>query len=261
MPPITSLLHELRFETLKVALLNGFLDATILFLGLVLILSIFSIGIMIPLIVAILFLIFDIWRYMRKVSLRYIEDRNPEVREMLRTAADNKHSDSLMAQALFADVIERMRRISGGTLLDFQKIGLKLAALFLLSLILVSLAFFNIDIQKFQNPLAKFEDKVSDYWNKAFGDANETDANVTDADDSIYGDPSLAKLGDQALDVKLQQNLNQIDFNQVSSADQLASTLDGYPVNTSARASQAYTGGISDVNDRKAAAEYSQQIK
>ncbi len=261
MAAINALLNELRFETLKVAVLSAFLDATVLFLGLLLVLSIFSMGIVIPLIAAIAFFALDVWRQMRKVSFRYIEDRNPNVREMLRTAADNRDADSLMAHALFAELVGKMREVSGGTLLDFRKMLLRLGAIFVLSLVLVSLAFFNVNIQKFENPLAGVGDKLSSYWNGLIGNPNATDSNVTLADSSLYGDPSMAQLGSQALDIKLQQNLNQIDFNTVSAADQQSGSLDSYPVNVSAQASAAYTGGLSDVNDRKTASEYSQQIK
>jgi len=261
MAPIHGLFHEIRFEILKVVILNAFLDATILFLALLLILSIFSMSLIWPLLVALLFFSFSIWRYGRRLSLAYIEERNPTVREMLRTAADNKGEDTLMAHALFAELIEKIRTISSGTFLDFRRLFLKIGAVFVLSIILVSLAFFNINIQKFQNPLASIEDTIGGYWGNLLGNANMTRPNVTEGGD-IYGEPSLAKLGNTALGITLQQNLNQIDFNKVSQADQAGAAPDAYPAdNASATASQAYTGGLQDVNDRKTAADYSQEIK
>lgn len=260
MAPIHGLFHEIRFELLKVVVLNAFLDATILFLGLLLVLSVFSISLLWPLAIALIFFILDVRRYSRKFSLEYIEARNPTVREMLRTAADNKSEETLMAHALFAELIDRVRTISSGTFLNFRRLSLKLGTVFALSILLVSLAFFNVNIQKFANPLASLEDTMTHYWQNVFGEANTTETNISEGGD-IYGEPSLARLGDQAVAITLQQNLNQIDFNKVSAADQGGTAPDDYPVDVSAKASQAYTGGLQDVNDRKTAADYSQEIK
>lgn len=258
---INNLFREIRFELLKVIVLNSFLDATILFLALLLVLSVFSINIAWSLAAAIIFFCFRAWRYSKQLSLNYIEERNPTVHEMLRTAADNNGADTLMAHALFADVIERVRQISSGTFLDFKKLFLKIGAVFVLSAILISLAFFNINIQKFQDPLQGVENTLGNYWGGILGEPNNTKVNITDAG-NIYGAPSIAKLGNQALNVTLQQSLSQIDFTKVSDAQQNQNTPPDYPTgNVSATASQAYTGGLQDVNDRKAAADYSQQIK
>jgi hypothetical protein len=260
MAPIHGLFHEIRFELLKVVVLNSFLDAIILFLGLLLVLSIFSMSLIWPLLIALIFFIVQIRRYNTKFSLEYIEARNPTVREMLRTAADNKGADTLMAHALFAELIEKVRTISSGTFLNFRRLSLKLGTVFALSILLVSLAFFNVNIQQFENPLASLEGTMTNYWQNIFGEANNTPTNVSEGGD-IYGEPSLAKLGNKAVDITLQQGLNQIDFNKVSAANQSGTAPDNYPVDVSAKASQAYTGGLQDVNDRKTAADYSQEIK
>ncbi len=261
MAAINSLLNEIRFEMLKVIILNAFLDATVVFLVLLLLLSIFGIGVMLPLLVAVLFLAGDVWWRARQLSLKYIEDRNPEIREMLRTAADNKSEENLMAHALFADLIEKMREVSSGTFLDFKQIGFKVAAMFVLSLTLVSLAFFNVNIQKFENPLPGMKEKFDGYFGGLVGDEGVEGIDLEGADDDIYGDPSIARLGDEDLDIKLEQSLNRIDFTTVDEADPSSDVPDSYPVDVSAQASEAYTGGLTNIKDRETAADYSQKIK
>jgi len=260
MTAIKSLFNEIRFEMLKVIILEAFLDATILFLALLLLLSIFSIGALVPLLLALLFLAGDVaWRS-RRISLAAIEEKNPSVREMLRTAADNKDEESLMAHALFAELIGKMRRVSSGSFLDLRRTGAKLAALFVLSSILVSLAFFNVNIQKFENPLAGIEGKFSGLHG-LFSGAPVNGTNLSGMDDALYGEPRIAKLGQERLDVQIQQGLNAVDFSKVSAADPGSQELKDYPVDVKAEASGAYTAGLEDINDRKTAAEYSQRIK
>lgn len=258
MRPINALLDEITYEMLKVILLYAFLDATILFLILLLLLSIFGIGVVIPAIVSGLFLIGDVLVRRRKVNLTFVEEQNPEIREMLRTAADNKDAESLMAHALFAELIGKMRKVSSGTFLDLKKLISRIGVMFVLSLVVVSLAFFNVNIQKFENPLLGLQERIEGYYD-SFTGVNTT---TTELDEGgLYGDPRIARLGDKQVDIQLQQSLNQIDFSSVKDADPSAQALDDYPTDVSAQASQAYTGGLEDINDRKTAAEYSQEIK
>lgn len=260
MSAIKSMLAEVRYELLKVVILDSFLDATILFLALLLVLGIFGIGIMLCLLIALLFLFIDGAVRWRRLNLVYIEDRNPAIREMLRTAADNRDSESLMAQALFADLIRRMRNVSSGTFVSFRRLGAKVAILFVLSLALVGLAFFNVNIQKFENPFNGLRDRMGGLGEFLGGATPET--NVSDATDDIYGEPSIARLGNDQLDVQLQQSLNQIDFNKVGAAEDLSGEVpDSYPADVGAQASQAYAEGLEDITDRKTASDYSQRIK
>ncbi len=260
MAAINALLHELRYELLKVVALNAFLDAIILFLILLLVGNIFGIGIALPAGIAAAFFLINAWRRARKLNLRYVEERNPELREMLRTAADNKASDSLMAHALFSEVIERVRGVSSGTFLNFQGLVTKIGITFTLSIFILGLAFFNVNIQKFENPLAGMGGRLSALFPS--GDAEMENPVLEKGDEGIYGEPSIARLGDEQLDITLQRNLNQVDFTSVQQASpDSAESLKDYPVDPAAKASQVYTGGLEDINDRKTAADYSQEIK
>ncbi len=257
---IKSLLAELKLELLKVILLTAFLDATILFLALYLVLSLFGGGVLAPLLLALLSLFLDVRRLWRRHSYRFIEKRNPELREMLRTAADNKEETSIMAQALFADLFQRVRRLSSGTLLDVKGFVVRLGLIFGLSLLLVTLAFFNVNVQKFENPLAGVNDRLSSYARGFLGGEELENATLQELSD-IYGDPSLAKLGSKELAITVSQNLNRIDFTRVEEASPESGDLRNFPARVSVQASEAFTAGLEDVSDRKTAAEYSQEIK
>ncbi len=256
MTSITELFNELRMEMFKVILLNSFLDAALVFLVSYLLLTIFSIGVLAPVVIAALFFCVAIVWHSRTLTLAYIEERNPEVSEMLRTAADNKESDTLMAHALFAEVAAKMRRVSSGSFLQLGRLLTRLAAIFLLSMGIITLAFFNVNIQKFENPFLGIADKVGSYLGKT-EPLNTTTPGAVDT----LGDPHMATLGDQQLALTVQQSLNTVDFTSVSEADETAAALETFPVTVSARASEAYAGGLQDITDRKAAADYSQEIK
>lgn len=255
---ITGLFDELRFEMFKVVILNSFLDAALVFLLSYLLLTIFSIGIIAPLIITGLFFVGSVLWHSRTLTLQYIEERNPEVSEMLRTAADNKESNSLMAQALFADVARRMRSISSGSFLRIGRLLSRLSLIFVLSLGIITLAFFNVNIQKFENPFSGLAEGLSDSLGD--GQADETDAPIDSVDE--LGDARMATLGDQQLEVTVQQSLNAIDFTSVEEAEENEDAgLETFPTDVAAQAGEAYTGGLQEITDRKTAADYSQEIK
>lgn len=258
---IDALLREIRFEMLKVILLYAFIDATIFFLGFFLLLSIFGMGLFLPLVFSIIVFALDVWWRLRKINLAYVEEQNPHLREILRTAADNKDDESLMAQALFVEVIQKVRRVSSGSFLDFKELGLKLGLLFSLSLVLVGLAFFNVNIQKFENPLAGVAGKFESLLGDVRGNSSLPNVSLDEADERVYGDPRIAKLGKKDLDIKLEQSLSQVDFSKVGEATPSDDQPESYPADVEAKAAEAYTVGLEDINDRKTAAEYSQKVK
>jgi hypothetical protein len=216
---------EIQYELVKIILLNVFLDTVILFLIADLIGLVFGMQIWYAIIAAFLYFVIMLIVEIRKASIKRVEETNPELREILRTAKDNQHQDSLMAHALFYEVLDKMRRVSSGTFLDFRKLMFKLSVVFVLAIVLVSLAFFNLNIQKFDNPLARPMAALGAFFGKTTG--TDVDASGVGAGgDDIFGDPSMAQLGPDALTAEIQPSLDSPDFNNVDpsapSSDPLA---------------------------------------
>lgn len=260
MNQIRSLFAEVKYELMKILLMTVILEAAVVFLAVHLVLSIFTAPVWYSAVVAGAFAVIRFWRQSRKFDLRRIEDRNPELREMLRTANDNRNDDSLMAHALFHEVLEKMKRVSSGTFLDLGKVIQRVAAIFILSMILVSLAFFNINIAKFSNPL---EEPLENFgkWIGGLGGGSTEQEVVNLGDDSLYGEARMARLSEDVLNVQINPSLNQIDFSDVQDPDDLGGAIKDFPGEAEAVSDESYAGGLEDVADRKTAAEYSQQVK
>jgi len=216
--PIRGMFNEVQYELVKIILLNVFLSTVILFLIADLVALMFGMPIFYVIIAAVLYFFIMLVIEVRRISIRRVEERNPELREILRTAKDNQNEDTLMAHALFYEVLEKMRRISSGTFLDFKKLMLKLSSIFVLAVVLVSLAFFNINIQRFDNPFEKPFAKVVGFFGGTTGEVPDA-SGVQDANDDIFGDPSMAKLGDQQLTATVNPSINNPDFNKVDPAN------------------------------------------
>jgi hypothetical protein len=223
MQPIRSMFNEVRYELVKIILLNVFLSTIILFLLADLVALIFNMPLWYVIIAAALYFIIMMAFEVRKISIRHVEEKNPELKEILRTAKDNMNEDSLMAHALFFEVLEKMKRISSGTFLDFKKLMIKIATIFTLAIVLVSIAFFNINVAKFDNPLERPMAAISGFLGGLTG--TEPEGMGGDAGAEVFGDPSLANLGKDQLVATVNPSLNSPDFNSVDPASPASDPL------------------------------------
>lgn len=215
MQPIRSMFNEVQYELVKIILLNVFLSTVIVFLIADLVSLVFSMPIWYVLVVAGVYFIVSLVGELRKITVHNVEAKNPELREILRTAKDNMNEDTIMAHALFYDVLERMKRVSSGTFLDFQKLMVKIAAVFVLAIVLVSLAFFNVNVARFDNPFERPMSAVGSFFGKIMGNP---DGGTGTGEGDIFGDPSLARLGDDQLVATVNPSLDSPDFNNLDPA-------------------------------------------
>jgi hypothetical protein len=212
MQPIRSMFNEVQYELVKIILLNVFLSTVIVFLIIDLVSLVFTMPLWYVIIASALYFLIMMVVEVRKISVHQVEQKNPELREILRTAKDNMAEDTLMAHALFHEVLEKMRKVSSGTFLDFRKLMMKLGAVFVLAIILVSIAFFNINLSKFDNPFERPLAALGGFIGKMTG--NEPDPSTQGAGD-IFGDPSMAALGADQLVATVNPSLNSPDFNTI----------------------------------------------
>jgi hypothetical protein len=216
--------NEVQYELAKIIFLNVFLSSTILFLIAELVSLVFSMPWWYALAAAGVYFIITFVTEIRKITIAHVEQKNPEMREILRTAKDNMNEDTIMAHALFYEVLERMKRVSSGTFLEFKKLMVKISVIFVLAIVLVSLAFFNVNVARFDNPFERPLGALGAFLGRITG--NPGGGTGTGNDSDIFGDPSMAKLGNDQLVATVNPSLDAPDFNNVDpaapSADPLA---------------------------------------
>jgi len=216
---------EVQFELVKIILLNVFLSTVIFFLIADLIALVFGMKLWYIVVASAVYFAVALTSELRKISVRVVEERNPEMRELLRTAKDNQDQDTLMAHALFAEVLDKMRRVSSGTFLDFRKLMLKISAVFVLAIVLVSLAFFDINLQRFEDPLRAPLSALGRALGFGTAGSGEDAGAAGDAGD-IFGEARVADLGDDALIATVKPGLDNPDFSQIDPSDPSANPLD-----------------------------------
>lgn len=262
MLPIRRMFNEVQYELVKIILLNVFLSTVILFLIADLIALIFSMPIWYVLVLSLVYFVVIMIHEIRQISMAKVEERNPELKEMLRTAKDNMDDDSLMAHALFYEVIGKMKHVSSGTFLDFKKLMAKLSVIFALSIVLVSISFFNINVSKFDNPLAGPLDRLSGVFGGGTAGVDTGSADIGGVDDDIFGESSMAVLGDDRLQATINPSLDDPDFNDVDpaspSGDPLADLGGG---DAGFRSGSSYEQEGLDERDLERSYEYAKQTQ
>lgn len=150
---VEKLLKRLRREFLKVNLMQACLDSILFFLStnIILFLGDFSLVGSIgntPLIgfISVFFFIGDFYYRSQNYTLEIYEQKNPELREILRTARDNLESRNIVSQALFDEVLNRSRSVTSESIVPSKRIIQKILAVGALSFITVISGIANFQV-------------------------------------------------------------------------------------------------------------------
>ncbi|MBW2991188.1 hypothetical protein KY348_05805 [Candidatus Woesearchaeota archaeon] len=256
------LFNEVKTEMLKVVLINTFLDTIMIFFVAYFITSFFNIKflyiIMIPAVIAVLFFFINTGIRIRKLKLKAMEDANPQVKEMLRTAHDNMDENNPMTMALFHELKKKMRSVSTGNLLESKKIITRIISAVAVVFLIIFVSSLNIDFNKIDVPFEKLRFMIPSGGQDELAEGEITDL-VFNETEVVYGDASIAKLGNEEIDLNMNPSMSEIDFNKISEAEREALREGGLPqeigINPDAFSSQEV------LDEAEQAANYSQRIK
>ena len=212
------LFRELRWEIGKALFIKEFLNASILFFTLNILLTLINTPFYYSLAAALIFLAWRTIRGFRKSVVYQLEAGNPEVHEILRTAYDHQTHNSLMVQGMMYDLQKKLATVSTGVLIDPKRtIGklIVIALLVFIPLLITSFAPFLIQ----ENPLRDVD---------LAGLAANSERFVLERLDPVelnesvqYGDVNLVELGEEELDIALRTGGgSSVDFSQEQGVEQ-----------------------------------------
>lgn len=230
---------ELRYEVWKVSFLNAFLSGALAFFICNILFTIIKVSVLYSLIPAIIVFGFSLYRGLRRYTLRRIEEGNPEVAEILRTAHDNSSKDDLMVHALFIELLEKMETVSAGVFIDGQKTTMKLAVIALL-------AFTPLLITAYVPSLTLDNPLVNLPLPRVLG----TQAPLApilpiteDGERDISGEKDVLRLGDEELDITTAAG-GGFDFGKPQDATEKQFKYNDYPIDIVAEQTDAGSGGV-----------------
>lgn len=185
---VEKLLERLKREFIKVNLLQASLDAILFFLSVNFVLFLFSIqlveGFQNTLAIGITsaaVLLVDLAYRARKYRLEIYEEKNPELREILRTARDNLDQQNVVSQALFDEVLDQARSVTSESIIPSKAIIQKILAVGILSFLTLLTGITSFQIQEEGGRILPDPGEFGDPFNE------EEEGFELKNDTSIYG--------------------------------------------------------------------------
>jgi len=262
MDRVRGLFHEVKIEMLKIALIYSFLDTVMVFFLVYFAVSFFNIKflyiVLIPTLIALIFFAVRFVRHVNKMRLKDMEEANPQLKEMLRTAHDNMHEQNPLIEALFLELKGKMRTASSGNLMESKKIMTRIISAVVIVFLIVFVSSMNVNIKKIDIPFEKLRFLMPSGAEGGHQEGKITDL-VFNETDVIYGDASIAKLGNDKIDIKVNPTMSDIDLNDVKDAEQQNLREGGLPTEVGVTADAFNNQKVLD--EAEAAANYSQRIR
>ena len=194
------LIKEIERTLNEIILFETLIHTIILFLVTFLFLSLFNLYPLYAFLPAIVYFFISGRSKMKRNKVRIVENKYEPLKEKLRTAADNIDLDNPVVDELQNEVIQDMKHVSTAEFLQTKKVSYKVFASIILSFIIVFTSTFDVrllDLKTLFGNLPEVMDNLGIRRSpNAFIEVNTTE--------DIYGESSLAVLGNKKLDIKIQ---------------------------------------------------------
>lgn len=218
--PIAAALSELKKAMMQISLLTWFLDSLVIFTISELVLLLVTLPWQYAFVPTGVYSAVHAYHAFKKLRYRYVEEKVPELKEQLITAADYVSKDSEILQSLNKEVLEKMKLIRTSYFFSFGKLSRELLMLFFCSFLLIGASAYHVrlidfgDVVKELQEVAGLAEYDLDESLLTFEEGNETD--------DIYGDKSIALLGDEELQLQLNPVLSDADISQINDPESRA---------------------------------------
>ena len=208
---IESALAELRRTLILIKLFNSSIDSILVLVGFILAFVLIKIPWYYALIPFLLHAIIYMPRKMKDVKYLEVEDRVPILKEKLRTVADNLGKSNELIDELNKEVLQEMKHIKTSAFLEPKKSMFKMFALGLMAFLVIFSASLNVNF-------FDFDKIISQLTNRGEGEIRNLEDIEIDSrsilEEDIYGEESIAELGNQEVVFSMSSFAGEIDLNK-----------------------------------------------
>ncbi|MBW3002210.1 hypothetical protein KY338_03565 [Candidatus Woesearchaeota archaeon] len=213
--PIQQALRELKLTLLQVNILTWFLDTLVVFLVSNLAFFLLTLPLLYALIPTGIYAIVHGYHGRKKVTYKHVEEKVPELKEQLITAADNTDKEYEIVESLNKDVLKGMKHTMTSYFFSFGKLSRELFLLFVVAFLIIGASAYNVrflDTHKAIQEVKEFARNSKEYEIDetllAFEEGNPDE-------DEIYGEKSIAELGNEQLQLELNPIKSDADISKV----------------------------------------------
>ncbi len=217
MRAIVRALLEIKKLLFFITIFTNFIDSVVVFLVFCFIFILFKIPGYYAVIPFLLHFALFGRKRIKEMNYKYVESRIPTLRERLRTAADNLERDNDVVKSLNRDVLSEMKHVKTLAFLDDKGLVAKMLTITVLSIIIIISSASNFAI-------IGWKDAVNEI-NQAFGEEGIYQ-NLTEIErfgegsEDIFGRESVAELGLEELDLKLDTAASGVNINKVKDVEE-----------------------------------------
>ena len=172
---------------------------------------------------------------------RTVEEKYPELKDMLTTAHDNPDENNEIVMGLHEDVKKKIRDAKISDLIDIHRLKRDITYAAVLGLIIVLIAPFNPILLNLGFDISEIAKETRILFGGGSGSGG--DGVGVGAEDDIFGDKSIALLGDKDLDIKFAYGDDTIDITKINKPKKLEFTS-SYPEEVGAVSSESFEENI-----------------
>jgi len=246
MKKIIRAVGELKRVLIRIKMYECLMDALICFLILFFICQLFLIPWWISLFPTFAYLLYNTRKKFDSVKLIQVEKAVPELREQLRTSADNIYKENEIVDSLHNDVLYLMKKVKISYFIPFKKIWREMVVLAVLCFAVILVSSLNVKLVDYKVVLdelgnvGEFEDGRYDWSLQVVaGRGNDTD---------IFGNESLAELGQEQLNLQINPALSEINIDDIRDVEDRDFTETMFPSEIIASTDRSFDDDIPKEN-------------
>ncbi|MBU0628976.1 MAG: hypothetical protein KKC75_07330 [Nanoarchaeota archaeon] len=203
-----AILREVNFIVTAVLIFDIILASVLIFLSFYLALMLFSLNPWYSLLPTIICLGFLVYKGNMTNKYRIVEEHYQPLYEKLRTSADNVEQDNVVVDELEKEVVKDLQNVRVSSFVKIDRISYKVLGCILLCLIILFVSIYNVSFGDFNLGLDKVKELV--YKSGGAGSGNSTGDELVsgtggEGDQDIFGENSMAKIGNNELEIKIKQ--------------------------------------------------------
>ncbi len=251
-------LKEVDASFTKLILFDTLLNTLIVFLVLYLVLSFFTIFAIVALVPATIYFLYVFFRRIGVSNIKKLERAYPRLKEKLAAAADSRFTHNPVAEALHEDVLHDLSGVQESTFFNESRTYVKIGSIVALSfmILLLSPLSFQIPDTNFINSVLEQDDakEIKVIAGGGSGGKSLDDPNIalSGGVDDIFGERSVAELGESELTLELRPVGHEISIREVRDAPDV-DFYETYPTEIRASSSGLY--------EERIAAEHQKLVK
>jgi len=224
-----NVLEEIKTTIFSIEIFGAILNAAELFLMALLVSMLLKISAIFSVIVGLIYFAVLIMLYLKKNKYKIVEEKYPELREEIMTAADNMHLQNPVVENLHYDIEQKLGAVEVSSFINTREISLKLLSSIILCFVILIVAMLNIgyDYRGIIKNIEDFNYKISG------GDSsgNGTAENVAGkgGKQNFYGIEQIAKLGKEELTLTIPPLSYELDTSQISAPEERTFSESPFP--------------------------------